>query len=119
MPRLSRDLLPVSYLIGLTAWLAPSFCHTDGGDRDKNPPFDSQRRQFAVARNSLLEASRRQCRSHYGDGDGRPHLQTLARINRSFVVSSGRASDVGGGLGAFSRVLRMLLQSAILAVGAC
>ena len=39
-------------------------------------------------------------------------------LNRSFVVSSGRASDVGGGLGAFSRVLRMLLQSAILAVGA-
>ena len=41
-----------------------------------------------------------------------------SEINRSFVVSSGRASDVGGGLGAFSRVLRMLLQSAILAVGA-
>ena len=29
------------------------------------------------------------------------------------------ASDVGGGLGAISKVLRMLLQSMLLAVGAC
>jgi ATP-binding cassette subfamily C protein len=39
-------------------------------------------------------------------------------LNRSYVASSGQASDVGGGLGAISKVLRMLLQSAILAVGA-
>ena len=34
------------------------------------------------------------------------------------MASSGRASDVGGGLGSMSKVLRLLLQSAILAVGA-
>jgi ATP-binding cassette, subfamily C, type I secretion system permease/ATPase len=39
-------------------------------------------------------------------------------LNRNFVATSGRASDVGGGLGAASKVLRLLLQSAILAVGA-
>src|SRR5215471_8978638 len=39
-------------------------------------------------------------------------------LNRNFVANSGRASDVGGGLGAASKVLRLLLQSAILAVGA-
>ena len=39
-------------------------------------------------------------------------------LNRNFVATSGRASDVGGGLGAVSKVLRLLLQSAILAVGA-
>jgi len=36
-------------------------------------------------------------------------------LNRNFVATSGRASDVGGGLGAASKVLRLLLQSAILA----
>src|SRR5262249_49183340 len=39
-------------------------------------------------------------------------------LNRNFVATSGRASDVGGGLCAASKVLRLLLQSAILAVGA-
>jgi PrtD family type I secretion system ABC transporter len=34
------------------------------------------------------------------------------------VAASGRASDVGGGLGAMSKALRLLLQSAMLAVGA-
>ena len=44
--------------------------------------------------------------------------QRWSGLNRSYVMSSDRASDVAGGLGAMSMVLRMLLQSAILAVGA-
>ena len=44
--------------------------------------------------------------------------QRWGGLNRSYVLSSGRASDVAGGLGAMSKVLRLLLQSAILAVGA-
>ena len=39
-------------------------------------------------------------------------------LNRNYIASSGHASDVVGGLGAMSKVLRLLLQSAILAVGA-
>jgi ABC-type protease/lipase transport system fused ATPase/permease subunit len=39
-------------------------------------------------------------------------------INRNYVASSGRASGVVGGLGSLSKILRLLLQSAILAVGA-
>ncbi|MFZ0719687.1 MAG: ABC transporter transmembrane domain-containing protein, partial [Xanthobacteraceae bacterium] len=74
--------------------------------------------QFAVARNSLLEASRRNAEVITAMGMAGRISKRWHEINRSFVVSSGRASDVGGGLGAFSRVLRMLLQSAILAVGA-
>ena len=74
--------------------------------------------QFAVARNSLLEASRRNAEVITAMGMAGRISKRWQEINRSFVVSSGRASDVGGGLGAFSRVLRMLLQSAILAVGA-
>ena len=44
--------------------------------------------------------------------------QRWSELNRKYVASSQRASDVGGGLGAMSKVLRMMLQSAILAVGA-
>ena len=44
--------------------------------------------------------------------------QRWSDLNQKYVASSSRASDVGGGLGAMSKVLRLLLQSAILAVGA-
>jgi ABC-type protease/lipase transport system fused ATPase/permease subunit len=39
-------------------------------------------------------------------------------LNRNYATSSGHASDVGGSLGAVSKALRLLLQSALLAVGA-
>ena len=38
--------------------------------------------------------------------------------NRKYMASQQRTSDVGGGLGAISKVLRMMLQSGVLAVGA-
>ena len=38
--------------------------------------------------------------------------------NRQFLRSQRRTSDVGGGLGAVSKVLRLMLQSVVLAVGA-
>ena len=74
--------------------------------------------QFAVARNSLLEASRRNAEAITAMGMVGRISKRWSDLNRNYVASSGRASDVGGGLGAFSKVLRLLLQSAILAVGA-
>src|SRR5579863_7869502 len=74
--------------------------------------------QFAVARNALLEASRRNAEAITAMGMAGRISKRWNELNRNFVVSSGRASDVGGGLGAFSKVFRMLLQSAIQAVGA-
>jgi ATP-binding cassette subfamily C protein len=38
--------------------------------------------------------------------------------NRAYLAKNQRASDVAGGLGAIAKVLRMLLQSVVLAVGA-
>jgi ATP-binding cassette subfamily C protein PrsD len=38
--------------------------------------------------------------------------------NRQFLMSQRRTSDIGGGLGSISKVLRMMLQSGVLAVGA-
>jgi ATP-binding cassette subfamily C protein len=74
--------------------------------------------QFAVARNALLEASRRNAEAITAMGMVGRIAKHWHELNRNFVATSGRASDVGGGLGAASKVLRLLLQSAILAVGA-
>jgi ATP-binding cassette subfamily C protein len=74
--------------------------------------------QFAAARNTLLEASRRNAEAITAMGMVGRISKHWNELNRNYVTASGRASDVGGGLGAMSKVLRMLLQSAILAVGA-
>jgi len=74
--------------------------------------------QFAMARNALLEASRRNAEAITAMGMTGRISKRWSDLNRNYVAASGRASDVGGGLGAMSKVLRLLLQSAILAVGA-
>jgi ATP-binding cassette subfamily C protein len=74
--------------------------------------------QFAAARNTLLEASRRNAEAITAMGMGGRISKRWNDLNRNYVAASGRASDVGGGLGAMSKVLRLLLQSAMLAVGA-
>ena len=73
---------------------------------------------FAVARNALLEASRRNAEAITAMGMVGRIAQRWGDLNRNYVASSRRASDVAGGLGAMSKVLRLMLQSAILAVGA-
>ena len=74
--------------------------------------------QYAAARNTLLEASRRNAEAITAMGMVGRISRRWGDLNRHYIAASGRASDVGGGLGAMSKVLRMLLQSAILAVGA-
>jgi PrtD family type I secretion system ABC transporter len=74
--------------------------------------------QYAAARNTLMEASRRNAEAITAMGMVGHIAQRWSDLNRNYVAASGRASDVVGGLGAMSKVLRLLLQSAILAVGA-
>ena len=74
--------------------------------------------QFAAARNTLMEASRRNAEAITAMGMTARIAQHWSDLNRSYVVSTARASDVAGGFGAMSKVLRMMLQSALLAVGA-
>jgi len=74
--------------------------------------------QFAMARNTLLEASRRNAEAMTAMGMVGRVGRRWGDLNRSYITTSGRASDVAGGLGAASKVLRLLLQSSILAVGA-
>jgi ATP-binding cassette subfamily C protein len=65
-----------------------------------------------------LESSRRNAEAITAMGMVGRISRRWSDLNRSYIAASGRASDVGGGLGAMSKVLRMLLQSTILAVGA-
>jgi ATP-binding cassette subfamily C protein len=74
--------------------------------------------QFAAARNTLMEASRRNAEAITAMGMTARIAQHWSDLNRNYVASAARASDVAGGLGAMSKVLRMMLQSALLAVGA-
>jgi ATP-binding cassette, subfamily C, bacterial PrsD len=74
--------------------------------------------QFAMARNALLDASRRNAEAITAMGMVGRIARRWGDLNRNYVASTGRASDVVGGLGAASKVLRLLLQSSILAVGA-
>jgi ATP-binding cassette, subfamily C, bacterial PrsD len=74
--------------------------------------------QLAAARNTLMEASRRNAEAITAMGMVGRIAQRWNDLNRNYVASTGHASDVVGGLGAMSKVLRLFLQSAILAVGA-
>src|SRR5437763_4240964 len=55
--------------------------------------------QFAVARSALLEASRRNAEAITAMGMVGRIAKRWHELNRNYVASSGRASDVGGGLG--------------------
>lgn len=67
---------------------------------------------------SLAEACLRNAEVIAGMGLGPRLRKRWLQANAVSVETQRRASDVGGGLGAVARTLRMVLQSAVLAVGA-
>jgi PrtD family type I secretion system ABC transporter len=71
-----------------------------------------------MKRHQLAETSRRNAEVLLGMGFA-ARLQSLwLKSNEQTLASQREASDVAGGLGAIVRVLRMVVQSAVLAVGA-
>ena len=74
--------------------------------------------EAAVARNGLAEASRRNAEALISMGMAGRIAARWSDANRQYMRSQQEASDLGGGLGAVSKVLRMMLQSVVLAVGA-
>ena len=81
--------------------------------RRRARPWASRR-----ARNDLAADQPSQRRGAGRDGHDRPADARWSEANEKYLASNQRASDVAGGLGAVSKVLRMMLQSAVLAVGA-
>ena len=74
--------------------------------------------EASIARNGLAEASRRNAEALTAMGMVARMAERWGDANRKFLESQRRTSDIGGGLGAVSKVLRLMLQSAVLAVGA-
>ena len=74
--------------------------------------------EAAIARNGLAEISRRNAEALIAMGMASRIAQRWRDANRQYMHSQREASDLGGGLGAISKVLRMMLQSGVLAVGA-
>jgi PrtD family type I secretion system ABC transporter len=74
--------------------------------------------QLAQARTTMIEASKRNSEALVAMGM-LPHLMgRWSKVNADYLASNRSASDAAGGLGALSKVLRMMLQSAVLGVGA-
>ena len=72
----------------------------------------------AAARNRLADVGRRNAEVLVAMGMSERLLARWVRVGRDYLAQQKRSADVTGGLGATGRVLRMLLQSAVLAVGA-
>ncbi len=72
----------------------------------------------AVTRNGLAEASRRNAEALVAMGMVGRMADLWSEANRKYMASQRRVSDVGGGFGAMAKVLRMMVQSAVLGVGA-
>src|SRR5215203_2059723 len=71
-----------------------------------------------MARNALAEASRRNAEVLQAMGMSTRIGELWHQSNTKYMASQQRASDVAGGLGAASKVMRMALQSGVLGVGA-
>jgi ATP-binding cassette subfamily C protein len=72
----------------------------------------------ANLRNGLAEASRRNAEAIRSMGMGEAVARRWTEANELYLGSQRKAADAIGGFGNLSRVLRMLLQSTVLGVGA-
>lgn len=82
----------------------------------KAPGHDAT--SHVMARNSVAEASRRNAEALQAMGMAARMEERYGEFNARYLASQRRASDVTGGLGAMSKMLRLALQSAVLGAGA-
>jgi ATP-binding cassette subfamily C protein len=73
---------------------------------------------LAARRNDLAATSRRNAEVVVAMGMSGRLTRRWSEANENYLAGNQRASDVAGGLGAIAKVMRMTLQSAVLAVGA-
>jgi PrtD family type I secretion system ABC transporter len=73
---------------------------------------------LAARRNDLAATSRRNAEVLVAMGMSGRLTKRWSEANEKYLAGNQRASDVAGGLGAVAKVMRMTLQSAVLAVGA-
>src|ERR1700719_1626141 len=73
---------------------------------------------LAARRNDLAATSRRNAEVLVAMGMSGRLTRRWSEANQKYLAGNQRASDVAGGLGGSAKVMRMILQSAVLAVGA-
>src|SRR6202158_1198988 len=73
---------------------------------------------LAARRNDLAATSRRNAEVLVAMGMAGRLTKRWSAANEKYLAGNQHASDVAGGLGAIAKVMRMTLQSAVLAVGA-
>ncbi|MEA2848232.1 MAG: ATP-binding cassette, subfamily type secretion system permease/ATPase, partial [Rhodospirillaceae bacterium] len=73
---------------------------------------------LAARRNDLAATSRRNAEVMVAMGMTGRLTRRWSETNENYLAGNQRASDVSGGLGSVAKVMRMILQSAVLAVGA-
>jgi PrtD family type I secretion system ABC transporter len=73
---------------------------------------------LAARRNDLAAASRRNAEVLVAMGMAGRLNKRWSDINAKYLAGNQSASDISGGLGAIAKVMRMMLQSAVLGVGA-
>lgn len=73
---------------------------------------------LANTRSALAEASRRNAEVVHAMGMAERLGAMWSECNRGYQAAQQRAADVAGGLGGLSKVLRMVLQSGVLGIGA-
>lgn len=74
--------------------------------------------QSVVARNRVADSNARNAEIVKAMGLGRRAVQRFVKANEDHLAIQTRTTDITGTFGAFSRVLRMMLQSAVLGLGA-
>ncbi|GAU80532.1 type I secretion system permease/ATPase [Bosea sp. BIWAKO-01] len=75
-------------------------------------------RQAAITRGAIADSNARNAEVLKAMGFADRAVERFNLANREHLALQTRANDLGGSLGAVSRVLRMILQSAILGMGA-
>jgi ATP-binding cassette subfamily C protein len=73
---------------------------------------------LAARRNDFAATSRRNAEVLVAMGMSGRLKQRWGEANEEYLAGKQRASDIAGGLGAVAKVLRMMLQSSVLAAGA-
>jgi PrtD family type I secretion system ABC transporter len=78
----------------------------------------SEANSLAARRGGIASASRRNAEVVVAMGMSGRLTQRWTDANETYLAGNERTSDVAGGLGAIAKVMRMMLQSAVLGVGA-
>ncbi|MBN9314138.1 MAG: type I secretion system permease/ATPase [Devosia sp.] len=80
--------------------------------------INNDTRQAAIARGAIADSNARNAEVLKAMGFAPRAVERFDEVNREHLLLQTRSSDLGGTFGAVSRVLRMVLQSAILGLGA-